>query len=351
MSSRRRARRFSVALLAIAIAGLIASALTGCVDDSGLAGSGGTGGAGGTGGTAGVGGTGGAATAGTAGTAGAAGTGAAAGAAGTGDTPGTGGSGGGGFPSVTDFAAPGPFAVTQTSGGPECTIHRPADAALGGPNKNLKHPVITWGNGTGATPSVYAAVLRHWASHGFIVTAANSTNTGDAVEMIACLEWILEQNTVAGPYMGRVDTSKIGASGHSQGGGGTLMTGRDVRITATAPLQPYILGGLGGFQTSSIAQQKGPMFLMSGSNDTIATPGPNQQPVFDGTNVPVFWGTLQGATHTGTAIGNIGGYRGPATAWFRLHLMGDESARGWFYGTACRLCGDTTWQVQRKGIQ
>jgi len=248
-------------------------------------------------------------------------------------------------------AAPGPFAVTQTTGGPSCTIYRPTDDALGGPSKTLRHPVITWGNGTGATPAVYAAVLRHWASHGFIVTASNWTNTGDAVEMVACLEWILDQDTVAGPYLGRVDTTKIGASGHSQGGGGTLMTGRDARIIATAPLQPYILGGLGGFQTSSIGQQHAPMFLMSGSGDTIAVPAQNQQPVFDGTNVPVFWGTLQGATHTGTAIGNIGGYRGPATAWFRLHLMGDESARDLFYSASCGLCTDATWNVQRKGIQ
>jgi hypothetical protein len=370
MSSLRAASKASIA--ALSVAGLIGRALTGCSGDasevSGAGGSspagggggatggggGGSGGAAGVDGTGGVAGTGGAAgTAGTGGTGtgGTRGTGGAAGSAGTGGTGGSGGSGASGFPPVTDFAAPGPFAVTQTSGGPSCTIHRPTDAALGGPSKNLAHPVITWGNGTGATPSVYQGVLRHWATHGFIVTAANSTNTGDATEMIGCLEWILEQNTVSGPYMGRVDTSKIGVSGHSQGGGGTLMTGRDVRITATAPLQPYILAGLGGFQSSSIAQQQGPMFLMSGSADTIATPSANQQPVFDDTNVPVFWGTLQGATHTGTAIGNIGDYRGPATAWFRLHLMGDESARSWFYGASCGLCSDPSWRVQRRGIE
>jgi hypothetical protein len=274
-----------------------------------------------------------------------------AGMAGEGGVPPSGGSGSGGFPTVTDFAEPGPFAPTETSGGPACTIHRPADDELGGPDKNLKHPVITWGNGTGATPGVYEGVLRHWATHGFIVTASNSTNTGDAVEMLACLEWILEQDSVSGPYLGRVDPNKLGASGHSQGGGGTLMIGRDVRIIATAPLQPYILGGLGGFQSSSITEQQGPMFLMSGSDDIIATPSANQAPVFEETNVPVFWGNLEGATHTGTAIGSIGGYRGPATAWFRLHLMGDESARGLFYGPDCGLCTDASWNVERRGIQ
>lgn len=347
--SRARLTRDSVVMFSMA--GSIASVLAGCGNDAaefeapkdpsgGVSGSvgGSTGGSGVNGGTSVTGGAGGGGSGGSAGT-------------GTSGTPGSGGAAGGGFPPVTDFAEPGPFAVTQTSGGPSCTIHRPTDSALGGQSKNLRHPVITWGNGTGATPTVYAGVLSHWATHGFIVTASTSTNTGDAVEMIGCLEWILEQDTVAGPYMGRVDKSKLGASGHSQGGGGTLMTGRDVRITATAPLQPYILGGLGGFQSSSITEQKGPMFLMSGSDDTIATPSANQEPVFEQTNVPVFWGNLEGATHTGTAIGSIGGYRGPATAWFRLHLMGDESARSLFYGASCGLCSNSSWQVERRGIQ
>jgi Chlorophyllase enzyme len=364
--------------MALPIAALSGSALAGCSDgagdidparrrpgdptggSSGSAGAGAVSGSGGvTGGSSGTNATGGTvggssgASGGIGGTvggsSGTSGGGAIGGRAGTGGTGGT--AGGGSFPPVTDFAAPGPFAVTQTTGGPSCTIHRPTDEALGGPGKNLKHPVITWGNGTGATPAAYQAVLRHWATHGFIVTAANSTSTGDAVEMIACLEWILEQNAASGPYMGRVESGKLGASGHSQGGGGTLMTGRDVRITATAPLQPYILGGLGGFQRASIAAQQGPMFLMSGSEDTIATPSANQQPVFEETNVPVLWGILQGATHTGTAVGNLGGYRGPSTAWFRLHLMGDESARSLFYGASCGLCGDSSWTVQRKLIQ
>jgi hypothetical protein len=148
-----------------------------------------------------------------------------------------------------------------------------------------------------------------------------------------------------------VDITHVGASGHSQGGGGTVMTGRDPRVTVTAPLQPYTTAGFGGFSSASIGQQKGPMFLMSGSSDTIASPTPNQKTVYDGINVPVFWGTLQGADHIGSATGNISGYRGPATAWFRLHLMGDESARSLFYGMSCGLCTNNMWTVQRKGIQ
>jgi len=248
---------------------------------------------------------------------------------------------------VRDFAAAGPFMTAQEAGGATCTIYRPNPMGA-----TCKHPVIVWGNGTGASPATYQAVLTHWASHGFIVAAANTSSAGTGNEMVACLDWVIQQSTTSGSaFFGKVDASHVGASGHSQGGGGTIMTGRDARVTVTAPLQPYTTAGFGGFSSASIGQQKGAMFLMSGSSDTIASPTPNQKVVYDGINVPVFWGTLKGADHLVTGTGNIGGYRGPSTAWFRLHLMGDESGRSLFYGASCGLCSDAMWTVQRKGIQ
>jgi hypothetical protein len=262
--------------------------------------------------------------------------------------PGGGGPGGGPtFPGVSDFAAPGPFTTTSAAQGPACTIFRPEP--LG--EEGRKHPIILWGNGTGANPQIYGGVLTHWASHGFIVAAANTSNAGTGNEMLACLDYVLEQDGVSGSaYSGKVADGRVGASGHSQGGGGTLMVGRDQRVTATAPLQPFIQFGFGGVDAASAGQQNGPMFLMSGSNDTIAVPAANQQPVFDASNVPTFWGTLQGADHIASAIGTISDYRGPATAWFRLHLMNDESARDLFYGAGCELCSNPAWVVQRKGL-
>ena len=255
--------------------------------------------------------------------------------------------GGSTFPPVGDFAAPGPFTTTSAAEGPACTIFRPEPLGEGG----LKHPIIIWGNGTGANPQVYAGVLTHWASHGFIIAAANTSNAGTGNEMLACLDYVVEQDGTSGSaYFGKVDKARVGASGHSQGGGGTLMVGRDARIKTTAPLEPFILGNFGGVDPASAGQQRGAMFLMSGSNDTIAVPAANQQPVFDASNVPTVWGTLQGADHIVSAIGDISGFRGPATAWFRLQLMGDESARAVFYGASCTLCADPAWVIQKKGI-
>lgn len=250
----------------------------------------------------------------------------------------------GGFPPVGSFTDPGPFETTQHALG-DCTVFRPA--ALG--QHGLTHPVVLWGNGTTAVPAIYAGLLSHLASHGFIVAAANTSNAGDGSQMIACLDHVIAAHHTAGsPFHGAVDTARVGASGHSQGGAGTIMAGRDARVRVTAPLQPYIgwipLGG--AFSKAAIGQQQGPMFLVSGSLDAIALPVLHQRPVYDRVNRPVFWATRSGATHF-EPIGGAGTYRAPVTAWFRAWLMGDPDAAEMF-DEPCTLCADTGWKVHYR---
>ncbi|MFN3581425.1 MAG: alpha/beta hydrolase family protein [Pseudomonas sp.] len=249
-----------------------------------------------------------------------------------------------GFPAVSNFAASGPFSTSNANEGPSCTIYRPRTLGANG----VKHPIIIWGNGTGGSPTTYRGLLNHWASHGFVVAAARTSDAGSGQEMIACLDYLVEQNGRAtGTYAGQLNVNRVGASGHSQGGGGTIMAGRDSRITVTAPFQPYVLGL--GHVSSSQSQQHGPMFLMTGSSDTLAGPTLNGRPVFRNANVPVFWGNLRGAGHF-VPVGDAGDYRGPSTAWYRFHLMGDQNAESTFYGSNCLLCNDSNWEVQKKGI-
>lgn len=265
-----------------------------------------------------------------------------------GDDDGAAGGGGSVFPEVSDFAADGPYAGRSALITTDlCEISYPPTL----PDSTLKHPVILWGNGTSAQTNFYRAALSHWASHGFIVGAALTSNAGSGTEMIACLDFLIAENGRSGSvFEGKVDITRIGASGHSQGGAAALMVGRDERVMVTAPLQPYVNIPLGGFNDASIGEQHGPMFMMSGTADTIAAPERNQRRIFDTTNVPVFWGNLMGADHLSSALGDISGYRGPATAWFRYHLMNDQTARDLFYGDDCTLCTDPQWIVQTKAI-
>ncbi|HDZ57344.1 MAG TPA: alpha/beta hydrolase [Pseudomonas xinjiangensis] len=251
---------------------------------------------------------------------------------------------GSGFPAVSDFSRAGSFSVTSGNEGPSCTIYRPRTLGESG----RRHPIIIWGNGTGASPGTYSGLLEHWASQGFVVAAARTSNAGSGTQMIDCLDYLVQQNgRSSGTYAGKLNVNRVGAAGHSQGGGGTIMAGQDDRITVTAPFQPYTIGL--GHRSSSQSNQNGAMFLMTGGNDTIAAPSSNAAPVFNRANVPVFWGELESAGHF-EPVGNAGGYRGPSTAWFRYHLMDDQNAQGVFYGSSCTLCTDRNWTVRKKGL-
>ncbi len=249
-----------------------------------------------------------------------------------------------GFPAVSDFSRSGSFATTSGNEGPSCTIFRPRTLGEAG----RRHPIILWGNGTGSSPSTYSALLTHWASHGFVVAAARTSNAGSGTEMIDCLDYLVQQNgRSSGTYAAKLNVNRVATAGHSQGGGGSIMAGQDSRVTVTAPFQPYTIGL--GHRSSSQSNQSGPMFLMTGGNDTIASPSRNAQPVFTRANVPVFWGELNSASHF-EPVGNGGGYRGPSTAWMRFHLMGDQNAQNTFYGNNCTLCTDRSWTVRKKGL-
>jgi len=244
------------------------------------------------------------------------------------------------FPAASDFTRGGSFRTTSEAGGFTCTIYRPR--TLG--EDDRKHPVIVWGNGTLNTPSSYDALFEHFASHGFIVAAANTSSSGSGREMIACLDYILEQNAASGAFQDKVDTHRIAAAGYSQGGAGTLMAGRDPRFVATAAIAPYVIVPLGGFSYSSVRQQVHPMFMISGGSDLVAVPRDNQQQIFDTAPVPIVWAALAGAGHL-EVLGNGGGFRGPLTAWFRYRLMDDEAAADWFTKTPCTLCSQRSWNV------
>jgi hypothetical protein len=248
------------------------------------------------------------------------------------------------FPKISDFTTDGPF--TATSGdvsSVQCTIFRPSMLGANG----CLNPVIVWGNGTTNSPSSYTALFNHFATQGFIVAAADTSNAGSGMEMLTCLKYILDQNTTSGsPYQGKIDTNHIASSGYSQGGAGCLAAGEDPRFTTVLAVSPYVVISLGSYDPSmDAAKQIHPLFMISGSADTIAPINNNQQPIFDQAPVPLFWGTHAGSTHL-EVLGNGGAYAGPMTAWFRWKLMNDPSARDWFEKPPCTLCTTAGWTVQ-----
>lgn len=248
-------------------------------------------------------------------------------------------------PELESYYRSGIYGATDTlRSGPRCQIYHPVNMDYG------RHPILIWGNATRTSTFSYQDLFHHWATYGVVVVAATTSDAGDGRNMRDCLEHILNMNggqTLRGhnPFRGRLNPNRIAAAGHGEGGGGALMLGRDMRITTTIALQPYVRG-LGHSPLAS-ANQSGPILLMSGTADTLASPQTNQQAVFDDANVPVTWLTLHGANQQ-APLYHGGAYRGPMTAWIRWKLWGDDKAARVFEGDDCLLCRDETWTIETK---
>jgi hypothetical protein len=228
------------------------------------------------------------------------------------------------LPPVTDFAAAGPYPTTVTRTG-QHTIHHPRTLTPG------THPVILWGNGTGATPSSYSALLTHLASHGFIVAAANTTNAGSGREMLAGIAAVSADRTLAAG----ADLQNIGATGHSQGGGGAIAAGADPRVDTIFPLQGAIGGSVTNLRTGSA-------LFFAGQRDTLVSPTLVRRDFTRTTGIPAAYAELAGASHF-EPVGSGGGFRGTLTAWARWRLAGDASGSALFAGTSPGLASDRAW--------
>lgn len=244
----------------------------------------------------------------------------------------------GGFPSVgTAFDRAGPYSVSVVRESAH-TYYAPSDVGAGG----VRHPVVIWGNGTFNTPSTYDAFLRHLASHGFIVAAANTSNAGSGREMLAGLDHLATKDGRRGDrFEGAVDLSRVAAMGYSQGGGGAMAAARDPRVDTTVAIQPW-QGSTSGIRV--------PTLYLAGSSDWVVSDRSVESDFEQSSGVPAAFGNLRGASHF-EVLGDGGGFRGPATAWLRWFLMGDGLGRDVFVGARCTLCTSSAWVEYRANAR
>ncbi|MFI6225221.1 hypothetical protein ACIBEH_32065 [Nocardia salmonicida] len=287
-------------------------------------------------------------------------------------------------PLEATYYAPGPWAVAERSGADCCTstgetydIWYPADLGAG------VHPVITWGNGTLAHPREYAYLLSHLASWGFIVIAADRTDTGTGVQMLDAVRYLAEQNNdPSSVFHGKVDIDAVGAAGHSQGGLGALNALArgsglvDTAVTLEMPLAavcsslPTVDGQSACVDTSAITS--GSVLLVNGSADGIS-PGTQTLPAevigqqsmqayYDAlpAQVPKARAALLGAQHNDiqgqpgctnySCTEGVHRYLGYLAAWFSGRLRGDPAARGAFLAGTGEFLHNPHWSEQASTI-
>lgn len=276
---------------------------------------------------------------------------------------------------------------------PTHTIYRPTDLT-----KFKQLPIVLWDNGDCADDnSRYATMLTRIAGAGYVVIAkgpasippaailpkgpmlhpkpgvpdpaypgaavpANHSYTKGTDEfidkevalMLAPLDWVVQENDRNGsPLVGKLDTTKIAASGYSCGGVTSIAMGTDSRIKAIL-----------GFNTASwpdidvnnkrrqaLQSLTIPQALINGGPSDFAYYAgeldyamPTTRPFFKAEHLYAnHFGPWQ-ATDFQLDVARI------AINWLDFALRGDELAAAYLFSSPCGFCTDSFWSTKARNV-
>jgi hypothetical protein len=209
------------------------------------------------------------------------------------------------------------------------TVFRPARWPVG-----MRIPIVTWGNATCTQPEGYGALLRYVASQGFFVIAANSRWVGGPDEMLHALDFAFAANDDrTSPYYQKLDTSQVGAMGHSVGASTTGLVESDDRVRAIIQFNP-----LGANPASSK-----PVLAITGDGDFTGISQTALAALVEAAPSAA-WLFLHGIRGDGPEKGHLTvvlepeRLTGPTAAWWGMMLSDDAMSRSWFAGPDCMLC-------------
>lgn len=233
------------------------------------------------------------------------------------------------------------------------SIYYPTNLGAGG----YDHPILVWGNGTGATSSDYQELLEHLASWGYVVVAPDNSWVGNGLHMWAATSHIMQENTNStSTFYEKLDLSKIGMLGHSQGAGGTVnaakLVGPGVVKSAltislpdpwtwclvAAPEDEFPCAELEEPEADSLLTDfPASLFLMRGdlviSTETLIATEPQAVEWFNQVPGMAVKGSREGCGHVfciGPPWTTDLAVKGYITAWFEYTLKGDTYARDAF---------------------
>jgi predicted dienelactone hydrolase len=213
------------------------------------------------------------------------------------------------------------------------------------------YPAITFGHGYLQSVSRYQSTLEHLATWGFFVIASESesgffpNHSNFANDLIYCVDYLESQNqNPNSPYYRSLAVGNYGASGHSMGGGCSLLaTSRDQRIRAVSNLAAAETNpsAIQAMRNISVAVQ-----LISGSSDTITPVNQHGQLMFNAGFAPKQIPVITGGWHCGFMdSSSFGCDSGPLnrtvqlqitrkllTTFFSLYLKGNQDTWSFVWG-------------------
>ncbi len=165
-------------------------------------------------------------------------------------------------------------------------------------------PVVVFAHGFLSPPELYRATCDHFARAGYVVIAPRSaleffpSHADYARDLSDCLTWILQAHgDPASPLFGRIKLGAYGLTGHSMGGGASLLAASaDPRFIAIAPMaaaetRPSAIDAVAGITA--------PILFITGSDDSFVPNPFHTRPMFDQAVAPTVWIDIKGAYHCG----------------------------------------------------
>lgn len=193
---------------------------------------------------------------------------------------GSGGASPGGFPRTGEeinIKAKGPYTVKYYSDGLQATEY--ASAVMYYPeDATPPFAAVALSPGFTAYGTDYEFVGDMLASHGIAALLTTPTSTSDlpqqrGEDLVAAVMHLKEENTREGsPLKGKIATDRIGITGHSMGGGGSLFGANSLgnMIRCVVPMEPWQPGG-------AFPMIAAPTMIIGAASDTIAAVSGNAQ--------------------------------------------------------------------------
>ena len=203
-------------------------------------------------------------------------------------------------------------------------------------NGNSKYAILSWANGTGCAPSLYDSLLKEVAKGGYIVVASSETMAADGTAQIAAIDFVLDENSnKSSALYNKVNSSKIGVFGHSQGGRSSVNAGAsDSRITCVL--------SLAGSNYVEEAENLSKTFLfIAGTKDKIVDADRWLVTAYNAVTGPAVYASLNGAIHT-TCCSDPTKYSNYIINWFNAWLFNDNNAKAMFTNGGA-LSQDSAW--------
>jgi dienelactone hydrolase len=197
-------------------------------------------------------------------------------------------------------ATTGPFAVSTTTVASSATggkfgggtIYFPTDTSQG------TFGAIAIAPGFTETQSAISWLGPRLGSQGFVIFTINTNSTFDnptsrATQLLAALDYLTQTSSVRA----EVDASRLGVSGHSMGGGGTLEASVSrPSLKAAIPMAPW------DQNVKNFSNDTVPTLIVAAQNDTIAPPSQFALVFYNSipTTQAKMYLELAGASHTTT---------------------------------------------------